>query len=124
MLEKELPIPRERRVDFCGGVHIALKRARKMLLAGKVAAIPDPECERPGTQDLTDLDAVEVVGDRLVAHGRVGVRQTAKFVGERLTLLVLKRIGIYGVKSEAERACVRFERVGLRAVTGYAQRDD
>ena len=50
-----------------------------------------------------DLDAFEIMRDRLPAHGAVGVGERAELVGQRLARLVLERVGVDGVEAEAQR---------------------
>ena len=56
------------------------------------------------SQALADLDALEVVGHRLVAHGGVGVGQGAELVGQRLARLVLEGVGIDRVEGRVRGA--------------------
>ena len=74
-----------------------------MALAGEVRAVADPDRQRLGAERLADLDAFEIVLDRLPARRGVGVRERAELVGERLARLVLEGVGVHRVEAEAER---------------------
>src|SRR5262249_8768097 len=51
---------------------------------------------------LADLDDVQMMLDRLPADRRIRITERAELVAERLTRLVLKRVGVDSVEAQAE----------------------
>ena len=92
VLGEQAPVLRQRRVDRLHRIEIALEAPREMRLAGKVRPVADPDGQRLGADRLADLDAFDVVLDRL-ARATPGIRvaQRAELVGLRLPGRVRRR---------------------------------
>ena len=69
-----------------------------MHLAREVAAVADPHRERLRSERPADLDALEVVRDRLPAHSRVRMGEAAELVRELLTRLILEGVRVHRVE--------------------------
>ena len=115
MFDQQVPIGGQRGVDLGRGLQIALEGVGEMLLTGKVRAIADPQRQRLRAQCFPDADAIEVVGNGLFAHGRIGVGQAAEFVGQGLAALILEGVGIDRVEPQAQRTRARAERLRVSA---------
>ena len=74
----------------------------KCALAGEVRAVADPDRQRLRADRLADLDALEVVLDRLRADRGVGVAERAELVGERLAGRVGEGVRVHRVEAEPE----------------------
>ncbi len=95
-----------------------------MLLARKVGAIADPQCQGVGTQCLADADAIDVVLDCLGPHSGIGVSQATVLIRQRLSRPILKGVGVDGIETEPERRRLLLEpRQILGPVPGKVQRD-
>src|SRR5215472_12927150 len=101
VLEEYPPVSRERRDDLAHRVNIAVERLGQIRLAGKVRAVGDPDGQRFRTELAADLDAFDVVRDRLSAHTRISMRQRAELVRKLLPRLILERVGIDRVEDKA-----------------------
>src|SRR5690606_11773969 len=69
-----------------------------------------------------DLDAFEVVLDRLPAGGGIGMAERAELVGMRLAGCVGERVGVHGVEAESEARGRLLQPVRIRLVPGDVQR--
>jgi hypothetical protein len=101
VLEEHAPVGRQRGVDLARAVQVAIEGAAEVLLAGEVAAVADPHRQRLAAELAPDLDALEIVLDRLRARGSVGVREAAELVAVSLALLVAEGVGVHGVEGQA-----------------------
>ena len=66
VLEKHAPVVGQARVDLAHRFEIPVERAVEVRLAGKVRAVGDPDRQRLRAELLADLDAFDVVRDRLI----------------------------------------------------------
>ena len=103
VFEKHPPAVGQPRVDFAQKVEVRAEDAIEVRLPGEIGAVGDPDGQRLRPELLADLDALEIVRDRLVAHSPVAVGQRTELVRELLTGLVLKRVGVDRVKADAKR---------------------
>ena len=71
-------------VDLSQALQVALEGLARVHLPREVAAVPDPDRVRAGSQLHAQLEAFEVVLDRLAPDRGVGVAQAAELVGPRL----------------------------------------
>ena len=100
VLEQHAPVVGQRAIDRRGRIEIAVERARQARLAGEIRAVADPHRQRLRAQRAADLDALDIVGDRLLAHRLVGMGERAELVRQRLARLVLEGVGVDGVERE------------------------
>ena len=79
---------------------------------------------RARAEDGADLEAFEVVLDRLPPHCRIRVAEAAEFIGQRLRRLILKGVGIHRIEEQPARLGGRaqIDEVG-GLVPGDVQRD-
>ena len=103
VLEEHPPVAGQARIDLGKRLEIPVEHAIEVRLAGEVGAVGDPHRQRLRAELLADLDAFEIMRDRLVPHGLRRVGQRAELVGELLPGLVLKGVGIDRVEADAER---------------------
>ncbi len=103
VLQEYAPVAGQRRVNLAHRIEIAIERQRQVRLAREIGAVADPDGERFRAEFAADRDAVDIMGDRLRAHGAVDMGERAEFVGTRLPGLILERIGVHGVEGEATR---------------------
>ena len=61
--------------------------------------------------------------NRLLSCGAVSVRERPKFIGMLLAKLILKRVGIHGIKTKAIFGSFGFQRFRVCLVPRYMQRD-
>ena len=111
VLDEHAPVVGQRRVDLLLRFEIAIERAAEMRLAGKIGAVADPHRERLRAELLAGGDAVDVVRDRLGANRRVGVREAAVLVRQRLSGLILERVRVHRIEPEPERGAVFAQRL-------------
>ncbi len=103
VFEEHPPVGRQARGRSRSATRDTSRNAVQVRLAGEVGAVGDPHRQRLRPELLADLDAFEVVRDRLVARRLLAMGQRAELVGERLTGLVLEGVGVDGVEADAER---------------------
>ena len=103
VLQQHPPVVGQGVIDLGGRLQIAVEAAGEVLLAGEVGPVADPDGEVPGAELPTDLDAFDVVLDRLGAGRRHGRGERAGGVGLGLAGLVLEGVGVHRVEAEAER---------------------
>jgi hypothetical protein len=92
----------QRGIDVRCGVKIAVEAAAKVLLAGEVGAIANPHGEVGRAELAADLDAFDVVLDRLRPDLGVGRGQRSAGVAVRLAGLVLEGVRIDRIEAEPE----------------------
>ncbi len=102
VFEQHAPVVRQGRVDLVCAVEVAVERGPEVLLAGEISAVADPDGQGGRPELAADLDAFDVVGDRLVAHRLVGRGQAAVLVGMDLAGLVLKGVGIDRIEAQVQ----------------------
>jgi hypothetical protein len=103
VLGEDAPIIRKRRVNCLHRVEIAFEGPGEIALAGEVGAVADPDRQCLGTERLADLDAFEIMLDRLAPGRGIGVGEGAELVGMRLTGRVRKGVRVHRVEAQAER---------------------
>ncbi len=81
VLGEQLPALRQTSIDLPHRIQIALEGLGEVALAGEVGAVGDPDRERLGSDRLADLDAFQIVLDRLGPRRRIGVGERAELVG-------------------------------------------
>src|SRR5262245_21448638 len=101
MFEENTPVVGQGLVYRMHAVPIAVQRPPRMYLAGKVPAVGDPHRQRFGAENLSNLDAVNIVFDRLPPHGRIGMRETAKFIRKFPSRLILERSGVHRIEMQS-----------------------
>jgi hypothetical protein len=84
VLEVHVPVRRQRRVDLARALQVAVEGAAEVLLSGEVGTIADPHRDGLAAELAADVDHLEVVRHGLRAHGRVGMREAAELVAQRL----------------------------------------
>jgi hypothetical protein len=75
-----------------------------VVLTGVVGAVGEPELEVPRAGGVHDVDALQQVGEGLLAHPRVGVAHAAELV-----VVVLEDVGVDGADADALARGVRGE---------------
>jgi hypothetical protein len=103
VLEEQPATPRQRLVDRPTALQIPVERAARVHLSREVAAVADPDRVRRGAQLGADREAFDVVFDSLPPHGRVGVREAAELVRQRLPLVILEGVRVRRVDVQAAR---------------------
>ena len=107
-----------------GALEISIQGASEVLLTGEVGSVTHPDGEGVRAELLADLDAVDIVGHGLVAHGLVGGGQGAVFVGLCLSDLILEGVGIDRVEAKAERCGLFLQSaIVIDLVPGKVRRD-
>src|SRR5262245_47968982 len=71
VLEKDVPVIRQRFVYGMHAFQISLERAPGMNLTGKVPAVTYPNGKRLRPEDFANLDTIDVVFHGLPSHGRI-----------------------------------------------------
>ncbi len=107
VLDEQPPIRRQAGIDRARGIQVALEAGGEMLLAGEVGAIADPDRERLRAQRPADLDAFQIVLDRLAAGRGIGVAEAAELVGTALARLILEGVGVHGIEAQAQGSPLR-----------------
>src|SRR5437763_9732016 len=92
VLDEHSPVVGQRRVNLTHAFEIAFERAPKMLLARKISAVSDPNGMRFRAQRLSNFNAFNVVGNRLIPNSFIRMGETAEFVRVPLAWLILKRV--------------------------------
>ena len=105
-------------------VEVAIERAAEVQLAREIAAVADPYRMRARAEGGADIEAFEVVLDRLPPHRRIRVAEAAEFIRQRLRRLILKGVGIHRIEVQPARLGGRaqLDEVG-GLVPGDVQRD-
>ncbi len=110
----------QRRVDRAQAVQVARECPAEVHLAREVPAVADPDRVRARAELHAQLQAVDVVLDRLPADRRVRVRQAAELVRQLLPGLVLEGVRVHRIDEEAARRGIRLE---LGRAVGLVPRD-
>ena len=100
MLQKHLPIGGEPGINLMHRLQVAVKSLGQVGLSGKIRAITNPHSQRLGAKLLPERNAFQIVGNRQIARFGIGVGERTKLIGMRLPGLILKCVGIYGVKTK------------------------
>ncbi len=116
VLDEHAPVRRQGRVDLAGRFEITLERTTQVLLAGKIRAVTDPDRQRLRAEQLADANAVDVVVDRLGAHGGIGMREAAELIGKLLAGAILERVRIDRIETQPERGRARWRSAGMSSV--------
>ena len=100
VLEDEPLVLAESRVDLRKGVGEAVLAVAQVALAGVVRAVGEPDLQVAAAGDVHDVDALEVVGDRLGPDALVDVGQAAELV-----VVVLEGVGVDRAETHSEVLC-------------------
>src|SRR5438046_149096 len=107
-----------------GAAHAPVATLAQLHLPRVIRAVGEPNGDRVGAERLPHFDDVPVVLHRLTPHRSIGVATGAELVAQRLARLVLERVRVDGVESEAElggEGAQRRDVMGL--VPGDVERD-
>ena len=102
MFQQHPPIVGECCIDLCRSFQIAVERTPQILLAGKVGAIANPDGQIGRANFLPDLDALDIMLDRLLARSLQCRGERTGVVAVRLPGLILKRVRIDRIETKAE----------------------